>query len=128
MFKATNTRHAKEQYFALMLRVSLLLSITVLIFLLGSIFIKGIGAISLEFLFTPSKDFGKSGGVFYQILGSILMVIVAAILVIPIAIGTALFQYTFNSRKGIGYFLEQSLSSTFSTQVYLGLSAQSFLQ
>ena len=109
MFKATNTRHVKEQYFALMLRVSLLLSITVLIFLLGSIFIKGIGAISLEFLFTPSKDFGKSGGVFYQILGSILMVIVAAILVIPIAIGTALFQYTFNSRKGIGYFLEQSL-------------------
>jgi len=109
MFKSVNIRHSKERCFALMLRISLLICGGVLVFLLGSIFVKGIGAISLEFLFTPAKEFGRSGGVFYQISGSILMVLVAALLVIPLAIGAALFQYAFNTRSGIGYLLEQSL-------------------
>ncbi len=109
MFKSVNIRHTKERCFALMLRLSLLICASILVFLLGSIFVKGIGAISLEFLFTPATNFGKSGGVFYQILGSLLMVIVAAILVIPLAIGTSLFQYAYCARSGIGYWLEQSL-------------------
>lgn len=109
MFDLVNIRQTKEQCFALMLRVSLLICAGTLTFLLGSIFVKGISAISLDFIFMPSRDFGKSGGIFYQILGSVLMVLVAAALVIPLAIGTSLFQYAFNTRTGIGYFLEQSL-------------------
>ena len=109
MFNRVNIRHTKELCFALMLRASLLLCAGTLIFLLGSIFVKGIGAINLEFIFTPALEFGKSGGVLYQILGSILMVLVAAALVIPLAVGTSLFQYTFNTRISIGYLLEQSL-------------------
>jgi phosphate transport system permease protein len=81
----------------------------ILTFLLGSIFVKGVGAISLEFLFTPAKDFGRSGGIFYQLLGSLLVVLVATLLVVPVAIGTSLFQYAFNTKKGTGYLLEQSL-------------------
>lgn len=57
----------------------------------------------------PAMEFGKSGGVFYQIFGSMLMVLVAAALVIPLAIGTSLFQYAFNTQASIGYWLEQSL-------------------
>ncbi len=109
MFDTFNIRHAKERGFALMLRVSLLICAGTLVFLLGSIFIKGIGAISLEFLLMPAMEFGKSGGVFYQILGSILMVLVAATLVLPLAVGTSLFQYAFKARAGIRYLLEQSL-------------------
>lgn len=104
-----NIRHAKERCFAFIVRLALLMCAGILIFLLGSILVKGMGAISLEFLFTPAKEFGRSGGIFYQILGSLLMVLVATLLVIPLAIGTSLFQYAFNTRKGIGYFLEQSL-------------------
>ncbi len=109
MIESARIRQTKEKCFAMMLRVSLLICAGTLIFLLGSIFVKGIGAISLDFIFTPSKDFGKSGGIFYQVLGSLLMVFVAAALVIPLAIGTSLFQYALNTRTGIGYFLEQSL-------------------
>lgn len=104
-----NIRHAKERCFAFIVRFALLMCAGILTFLLGSILVKGLGAISLEFLFTPAKEFGRSGGIFYQILGSLLMVLVATLLVIPLAIGTSLFQYAFNTRKGIGYFLEQSL-------------------
>lgn len=109
MSDRVNIRHIKEQCFAMMLRASLFICVSILIFLLGSIFIKGIGAISLEFIFTPSMEFGKSGGVFYQILGSLLMTLVAGLLVLPLAVGTALFQYGLNTRNGIGYLLEQSL-------------------
>jgi len=81
----------------------------VLLFLLGSIVFKGIGAFSLDFLFRPAKDFGKSGGIFYQILGSLLMVGAAALLVLPLALGTALFQNSYNNRPKVRYLLEQSL-------------------
>jgi len=104
-----NIRYAKERCFALIVRLSLLICAGILTFLLGSIFIKGIGAISLEFLFTPAKEFGRSGGIFYQLLGSLLIALVATVLVVPVAIGTSLFQYSFNAKKGIGYLLEQSL-------------------
>lgn len=104
-----NTRHAKERLFAFIVRLALLMCAGILAFLLGSILVKGMGAISLEFLFTPAKEFGRSGGIFYQILGSLIMVLVATLMVVPLAIGTSLFQYAFNTRKGIGYFLEQSL-------------------
>ena len=109
MFKAPPLRYAKEKCFAVMLRLSLIICASTLIFLLSSIFLKGIGAINLEFIFTPAKDFGKSGGVLYQILGSLLMVLVAGLLVFPVALGTSLFQYSYNKGAGLGYFLEQSL-------------------
>ena len=109
MSKPRNIRHFQERAFAVIARLSLLVCLSIMIFLLGSIFIKGIGAMSLDFLFTPAADFGRSGGIFYQILGSLLMVFTAILMVVPVAIGTSLFQYAFNTKKGIGYLLEQSL-------------------
>jgi len=91
------------------MRLSLLICAGILTFLLVSIFVKGIGAISLEFLFTSAREFGRSGGIIYQLLGSLLMVLVAILIVVPVAVGTSLFQYAFNTKKGIAYLLEQSL-------------------
>lgn len=109
MSNTFNIRHTKERGFALIVRFSLLICVGILTFLLGSIFVKGISAISLEFLFTPAKEFGRSGGIFYQLLGSVLMVLMATLLIVPVAIGTSLFQYAFNTKQGIGYLLKQSL-------------------
>jgi len=86
-----------------MLRLSLIICASTLIFLLGSIFLKGIGAINLEFIFTPAKDFGKSGGVLYQILGSLLMVLVAGLLVFPVALGIEQSLYALNAIPSITY-------------------------
>ena len=104
-----NIRHVQEKCFAFLLRASLVICASILLFLLGSIVVKGIGALNLEFLFMPAKDFGKSGGIFYQIFGSLLMVTIAAALVLPLALGTALFQASYNTRGSVRYVLEQSL-------------------
>lgn len=109
MLKSYNMRHAKERCFAYIVRLALLICAGVLFFLLASIFVKGVGAISLEFLFSPAKEFGRSGGIFYQLLGSLLMVLTATFLAVPLAVGTALFLYSYNKKKRIRYLLEQSL-------------------
>lgn len=109
MFNLLNNRLFAEKCFALAARLSLILCSCVLLFLLGSIVFQGIGALSLEFLFTPAKEFGKSGGIFYQIFGSLLIVIVAAFLVLPLALGTALYRNSYNSHKGVANVMDQCL-------------------
>lgn len=109
MFKVVNKRHFTEKCFAFSTRFSLLICACVLLFLLGSIAVQGIGAISLEFLFTPAREFGKSGGIFYQLFGSLLIVLVAALLVLPIAFGTALFRNAYNNNLAIAKIMDQSL-------------------
>lgn len=104
-----NERLFAEKFFAFGARISLVICTSVLLFLLGSIFAKGIGAFSLEFLFMPAREFGKSGGIFYQLFGSLLIVIVAAFLVLPVALGTALYQNSYNSNARLANILNQCL-------------------
>lgn len=104
-----NGRYMAEKAFALISRGALLLCASVLLFLLGSIAFQGVSAMSLEFLFTPARDFGKSGGIFYQLFGSLLIAIVAALLVLPFALGTALFRQSYSRNARINHILDQSL-------------------
>lgn len=109
MFEGMSQRYLGEKCFALAARLSLLICTSILLFLLGSIAFQGLAAISLEFLFMPAQDFGKSGGIFYQIFGSILIVATAAALVLPPALGTALYRYSYCQNASIKQALDQSL-------------------
>jgi len=82
-------RQITEALFAGVTRGALALCLLVLAFLLGAITYKGLGAIDFAFLTTPARDFGREGGILYQIAGSILMVAVSALIVTPVALGTA---------------------------------------
>ncbi|KMP12533.1 hypothetical protein UR09_00235 [Candidatus Nitromaritima sp. SCGC AAA799-A02] len=64
----------------------------VLLFILGTVLWKGGPAISGEFLFEASSDFGNRGGIFYQTLGTLLLMAGAVAVSLPVALGTALFQ------------------------------------
>jgi len=86
------SRSLKNKAFAAVTRLSLLICLGVLVFLLFTITIQGIKAFSLSFFLLPARDFGASGGILYQIIGSLLLVIVAAFLVLPFAVGTAIFR------------------------------------
>ena len=86
------SRHLKDKLFAVMTRTALFICISLLAFLIISITIEGLRAFSLRFFLSPSRNFGASGGILYQILGSFLLVCVAACLVLPFAVGTAIFR------------------------------------
>lgn len=94
------TRKSKNSLFKAICWLALSACVATLFFLFGVIFLNGIPAISLDFVTSRSSNFGAEGGIFYQIVGSILIVLVAALLSFPLAIGTAIFKSEYlNSRK-----------------------------
>ncbi len=85
-------RRAKDKIYAAITRLALMLCLGILTFLILAITLQGMKAFSLQFFFLPARDFGASGGILYQIIGSLLLVIVAAIIVLPFAVGTAIYR------------------------------------
>ena len=72
------------------LRMALCISLAILVFLIGSILWEGGKALSFDFIFSVAKDFGAAGGIRYQLIGSLILIAVAALFVLPLAIGTAI--------------------------------------
>jgi phosphate transport system permease protein len=73
-----------------------LLAVAVLIIVVGSVFLKGVGALSWHFLTTPAGLFGDtSGGIANAIVGSAIIVALAAAMAIPVGILLAIYTTEF---------------------------------
>ena len=94
------SRRLKNRIFLIFCWGSLGFSAFVLLFLVATILWNGFQAINLEFIIQPAKNFGAEGGILYQITGSIMLVVTAALLSFPIALGTAIYksEYLKNER------------------------------
>jgi phosphate transport system permease protein len=76
--------------------VATVLAVAVLVVVVGSVFLKGVGALSWHFLTTPSGLFGDtSGGISNAIVGSAIIVAIAAAIAIPIGILIAIYTTEF---------------------------------
>jgi len=67
-------------------------ALSLLFIILAFILTRGAPAISLTFLTEASSDFGASGGIFYQLTGTILLMVTAGAISLPIALGTSIFS------------------------------------
>jgi phosphate transport system permease protein len=73
-----------------------LLAVAVLLIVVGSVLLKGVGALSWHFLTTPSGLFGDtSGGIANAIVGSAIIVAIAAAMAIPVGILIAIYTTEF---------------------------------
>ncbi len=73
-----------------------LLAVAVLVLVVGSVFLKGVGALNWHFLTTPSGLFGDtSGGISNAIVGSAIIVAIAAAMAIPVGILVAIYTTEF---------------------------------
>ncbi|MBI5183687.1 MAG: phosphate ABC transporter permease PstA [Nitrospinae bacterium] len=88
-------RIIKDKLFVLLLASIALTGILTLATIFIFIFVKGLPAIDIEFLTTESRDFGAQGGILYQLLGSIIIISGAGVVALPIALGTAVYQYEY---------------------------------
>ena len=95
------SRALKNLLFCGMMRLAILLCAAILFFLLAVIFWNGVHGISPSFLLTAARDFGASGGILYQILGTILLVVTAGLISFPLALGTAIFKSEFLRRPAL---------------------------
>jgi phosphate transport system permease protein len=76
--------------------VATVLAVAVLVIVVGSVFLKGVGALSWHFLTTPTALFGESGGgISNAIVGSAIIVGVAAVMAIPVGILVAIYTTEF---------------------------------
>ncbi|NIQ03954.1 MAG: ABC transporter permease subunit [Nitrospinaceae bacterium] len=90
-----NRRLWKEKFSLILLTVLTSSGVLVLAVILFTVFWKGSPAISGSFLLEASRDFGLEGGVFYQLLGTMLLMTGAALVCLPVALGSVLFQTEF---------------------------------
>ena len=97
--------------YASALRVALFISLSILLFLIGSIICQGGKALSLDFLMSDARDFGASGGIRYQILGSLILIFFAACLVLPLAVGTAIFRSEYVTSEKLGHQIDLAIFS-----------------
>ncbi|HMJ72060.1 MAG TPA: phosphate ABC transporter permease PstA [Solirubrobacterales bacterium] len=80
--------------------VAALLAVGVLVVVVGSVLLKGLGALSLHFLTTPTALFGESGGgISNAIVGSGIMVGLAALMAIPVGLLVAIYTTEFASPR-----------------------------
>jgi phosphate transport system permease protein len=80
--------------------VAALLAVAVLVIVVGSVFLKGVGALSWHFVSTPTALFGESGGgIENAIVGSAIIVGIASAIAIPIGILIAIYTTEFASRR-----------------------------
>lgn len=80
--------------------VAALLAVAVLAIVVGSVFLKGVGALSWHFLTTPMALFGESGGgIENAIVGSAIIVGLAAAIAVPIGNLVAIYTTEFASPR-----------------------------
>ncbi len=93
-------RRLINEVFTIFSSLAALFCLVVLCFLLTVIVSQGFPALSFKFIVSPAKNFGAEGGVLYQLLGSLLLVICAGVISLPIALGVAIYksEYLQNSR------------------------------
>jgi len=82
----------KERLFRLTVFVLASLVVVPLAFLLGYIVKKGIGVVNWNFLFSMPAGVGESGGgIVHSLAGTLLLIVIAVALSVPVAVATALF-------------------------------------
>ena len=84
--------HLLEKFVQGVLGFLTLLTLFILVVILGAVFWKGAPAIDWEFLTEASSNFGSSGGILYQTVGTLILMTGAVAVSLPVAFGTVLFQ------------------------------------
>lgn len=92
-------RNLQNKLFYAAIGIAVLLCSLILFFLFITIIWKGYPALSLDFITNASTEFGSSGGIIYQILGSLLIVFFAAVICLPLALGTAIYKSEYLKSK-----------------------------
>lgn len=79
-----------DRLFVLSTGACVVFALGVIVFILGSIAWRGCGAISWEFLTDQIRSVGAEGGIFYNIMGTLILLVTALFVSVPLATGLAL--------------------------------------
>jgi len=90
--RSVRRRRVKNNMFTLMLAIPAILVIFILGHMLGKIAINGVKALNLDFFTQAQKPFGEpGGGVANAIVGSVIVVLLATLISLPVSVFAALY-------------------------------------
>ncbi len=84
-------RHLVQRLGFILLGLISLIVVAPILFVVGSIVVRGIGAINGEFLTAMPRNGMKEGGIFPAIVGTVLLVLGTAVVAIPVGVGGAIY-------------------------------------
>ena len=84
-------RHLTQRIGYATLVLASLLVVVPILFVIGSIVVRGLPAISLEFIFGFPRDGMKAGGIWPAIVGTLLLTFGTAVAAIPFGVGGAIY-------------------------------------
>ena len=85
-------RQLLNRFFSVLCGSALIFCGAVLCFFLWEIIRQGMQAMSIDFIITPAQNFGAEGGIVFQIIGSLLLIIFAGLMSLPVALGVAIYK------------------------------------
>ncbi len=97
-----------EKVMFIVLSILTLLITSLLLVILATVFVKGLPAIHSGFFTEASKDFGRTGGIFYQMVGTIILMSGAVLVSLPVALGSVIYQTQYLKSKKAKEFCRQS--------------------
>lgn len=97
--KRTNPNVSQKFAFGVM-TIAMIIILAILAILIGDIVIKGVPALSWDFITSPPSNMGREGGIGPAILGTIELIVGTAIIALPLGIiaGIWLSQYSGNGK------------------------------
>jgi len=85
-------RQAKDGFMAVLVTVLTVLAVAILVTILAHVFINGVGALNWDFFTQLPKPHGETGGgIAHAIIGTLIMLILAGVIAVPIGVATAIY-------------------------------------
>lgn len=94
-------RRAGDRLFLALIIGGAALSFAVILSVVSLILFRGLPAISFHFLTEQVRSVGADGGIFFQLAGTLILILTAAVIAVPVAAGAGIFhQMYLTSARG----------------------------
>ena len=97
-------RRRTEKLVSVLALLSALFAVLLLALVLGTVLVKGLSQLDLDFFTKSSALFGEKGGIADALVGSMLIVAMATIMAVPIAILVAIYIAEYAGPKAAAFF------------------------
>jgi phosphate transport system permease protein len=104
-------RRAVNHLFTVVMIAGALLTLAVIGTVIGLVLFKGAPALSVQFFLEQVRSVGAEGGIFYQLIGTMILICTAAVIAVPIATGVGLFHQLYLRSPRARRSLEATLHS-----------------
>jgi phosphate transport system permease protein len=100
-----------ERAFMWICRIAVILPLAVLVWLLGRVFVEGMGRLSLDFLTSGPSRHAAQAGIWPALMGSIWLIGLTIVIALPIGMGAAIYLEEYARRSRLAGIIEVAIAN-----------------